>query len=273
MRKLAFVAFAFLPAVALAHFAMDAPPTWMSQDSVGSPQKGPPCGDPALEGVGTATGIVTTYVEGQTVTITIRELITHPGHYRVSLATGDRSVLLNEPGVDAGNGFPCGYANLESPPVFPVLMDDVFDHLVAFPRLPDGGPTPQTVQVTLPLGVTCAHCTLQMLEFMGDHGINPIGGCFYHHCADITILPADSGYDAGPPPPTDAGGGGSDSGTPPGPDSGNPGGPGPDGGGHPGGTSTGSCGCTSGVGSASLAALVGLALLRLAASRRARQRT
>jgi hypothetical protein len=43
------------------------------------------------------------------------------------------------------------------------------------------------VQVTLPPNVTCDHCTLQVIQFMSDHGLNNPGGCFYHHCADISI--------------------------------------------------------------------------------------
>jgi hypothetical protein len=31
--------------------------------------------------------------------------------------------------------------------------------------------------------VTCDHCTLQVIEFMSQHG----APCFYHHCADISI--------------------------------------------------------------------------------------
>jgi hypothetical protein len=52
--------------------------------------------------------------------------------------------------------------------------------------------------VTLPPNVTCSHCTLQVIEFMSDHGLNNPGGCFYHHCADISV--GDAGA-----PPQDAG--------------------------------------------------------------------
>ena len=34
-----------------------------------------------------------------------------------------------------------------------------------------------------------------LIEFMSDHPLNNPGGCFYHHCADISISggPSDGG--------------------------------------------------------------------------------
>ena len=173
-----------------AHFKLQSPPSWMSQDVGGSPQKLGPCGDED-DGTdaATPTGIVTAYQVGDTVTVTITELIFHPGHYRISLAVNDRSELDAEPAVTPGNGYPCGSAAIEDPPVFPVLADNVFPHTAPFTG-------PQTTTVKLPSNVTCTHCTLQIIEFMSDHGLNKPGGCFYHHCADLAI-----GVDAGTPPP------------------------------------------------------------------------
>ena len=187
------------PGESRAHFELQSPPSWMSQDSLGSPQKLGPCGD---EGGGTPTGIVTAYQSGQTVTVTINELIFHPGHYRIALSVNDRSELPAEPAVDAGANTPCGTAAIENPPVFPVLADDVFDHTAPFSG-------PQSIQITLPSNVTCTHCTLQIIEFMSNHPLNNPGGCFYHHCADISlqttpIVDAGPGLDAATTP--DAGG-------------------------------------------------------------------
>ncbi len=169
-----------------AHFVLQAPASWMSQDGLGSPQKLGPCGD---EDDGTAlatpTGTVTAYQVGDTITVTINETIFHPGHYRIALAVSDRTELPPEPAVDAGSTYPCGTAVIENPPVFPVLADDVFDHTAPFSG-------PQTTTVKIPSNVTCNHCTLQVIEFMSDHGLNNPGGCFYHHCADISV-----GGDAG----------------------------------------------------------------------------
>lgn len=177
------------PGSAQAHFILQAPPSWMSQDSFGAPEKLGPCGD---EGGGTPTGTVTAFQIGQTITVTINEVIFHPGHYRIALATTDRSQLPPEPVVTAG-ATACGSVPIENPPVFPVLADDVFDHTSPFS-------SPQSVQITLPPGVSCDKCTLQVIEFMSDHGLNNPGGCFYHHCADISIgatAPADAGATGG----------------------------------------------------------------------------
>lgn len=171
------------PSPAAAHFMLEAPASWMSQDPSGLPQKLGPCGN---EGGGTATGDVTTYAPGDTVTITIDEVIFHPGHYRVALSTDGQNGLPAEPPVTAADT-PCGSTVVESPPVYPILADGLFTHTTAFTA-------PQTAQVKLPTNVTCTNCTLQVIEFMGEHPLNNPGGCFYHHCANIKIVaPGDGG--------------------------------------------------------------------------------
>jgi MYXO-CTERM domain-containing protein len=122
---------------------------------------------------------VTAFARGATITVTIDEKIFHPGHYRIALAVGDRSELPAEPVVTPAST-PCGSVDVQDPPVFPVLADGIFEHTDAFSA-------PQTFQVTLPADVTCTKCTLQVIEFMSDHPLNDPGGCFYHHCADISI--------------------------------------------------------------------------------------
>lgn len=160
-----------------AHFVLQAPACWMSQDIAGLPEKMGPCGD---EGGGTVTGMVTAFQSGQMLTITLNEVVFHPGHYRIALALNDRSQLPKEPTVAPDDMSPCGNVPIESSPVFPVLADGVFAHTVPF----NG---PQTIQIKLPDGVTCDKCTLQVIEFMAQHPLNDPGGCFYHHCADISI--------------------------------------------------------------------------------------
>ena len=180
------------PGLAHAHFVLQEPASSMSQDFLGSPQKLGPCGD---EAGGTPTGTVTTFQQGQTITVTIDETIFHPGHYRISLAVNDRSELPEEPIVTAGSS-PCGSAPIQDPPVFPVLADGVFAHTAPFSG-------PQTVQITLPPDVTCTHCTLQVLEFMAQHPLNNPGGCYYHHCADLAIegaTAADAGAETSTEP-------------------------------------------------------------------------
>lgn len=186
MRTLLGISCLLASASAHAHFALEAPPSWQSQDGLGSPQKAPPCGN---ESGGTPTGTVTPFSPGQTITITIDEKIFHPGHYRVALAQNDRSELPAEPTVTP-NTTDCGSVPIMDPPVYPVLADGLLVHTA-----PMSGP--QSVQVTLPSNVTCTKCTLQVIEFMSDHALNVPGGCFYHHCADISIGAASG--DAGMP--------------------------------------------------------------------------
>ena len=161
------------PTFADAHFVLLAPESWMSQDAYGFPLKLGPCGD---EGGGTPTGVVTPFQPGETIAVTINEVIAHPGHYRVALAVNDRSELPAEPVVTPTAEDQCASAAIEDPAVFPVLADDVLAHTQPFSA-------PQTFYVTLPSDVTCTKCTLQVLEFMSSHG----APCFYHHCADISI--------------------------------------------------------------------------------------
>ena len=138
------------PSAASAHFILQQPPSWMSQDSVGAPEKLGPCGD---EGGGTPTGTVTAFQQGQTITITVNEIVFHPGHYRVALSVNSRSELPAEPPVTTTASTPCGSAAVQASPAFPVLADGVLDHTSAFSA-------PKSFQVTLPSNVTCTHCTL-----------------------------------------------------------------------------------------------------------------
>jgi hypothetical protein len=62
----------------------------------------------------------------------------------------------------------------------PVLDDDVFEHT--------SGTTPImfNTMVKIP-NINCDSCTLQVIEFMAEHGSNVGGGYFYHHCATLKI--------------------------------------------------------------------------------------
>jgi hypothetical protein len=212
------------PGVAQAHFMLQSPPAWMSQDSLGLPEKWGPCGDEddGFLDAAQPTNTVTAYQQGQTITVTITETIFHPGHYRIAIAT-DRSVLPPEPVVTAGitegttTTSACGNVPIQSAP-YPVLTDGgatgfiladgVFTHTAPFTG-------PQSIQVTLPSSITCTKCTLQVIEFMGNHAlettpnanntVSVMNGCFYHHCADLSLQSsqpgtggAEAGSDAGP---------------------------------------------------------------------------
>ncbi len=154
------------------------PPAMYEQSGLGDPQKAPPCGD---EGDAVATGEVTAYQGGDTITITIEETIPHPGHYRIALVD-DSGVFPEEPPVTPGDT-PCGSAPIDPAPVFPILADGVWEHTEMLVG-------PQSIDITLPNDVTCNNCTLQVIEFMSNHGLNNPGGCYYHHCATISLTPS-----------------------------------------------------------------------------------
>ncbi|WP_437497408.1 SCE4755 family polysaccharide monooxygenase-like protein [Sorangium sp. So ce1099] len=187
------------PAVARAHFALIEPACYSEQDNLGNPQKSAPCGqaDPGMPVQ--PTGEVTTYVQGQTITLTIEEGIFHPGHYRVSIAP-DQESLPPDPEVTPGET-PCGSTVIETDPQLPLLADGLLAHTSAFSGQ-------QSVEIKLPDDLTCTNCTLQVSEFMSNHGINNPGGCFYHHCAIVTILPREGGATGSGGAGGGAGGGG-----------------------------------------------------------------
>ena len=177
--------------VASAHFTLMMPAAYSKQDSLGAPEKSAPCGqaDP-----GTPIQMLpgeATFAAGDTITVMVDENIFHPGHYRVAVAQ-DEASLPADPAVTAGTGTPCGSAAIETTPTLPVVADNLMIHTSAFSG-------PQSVQVTLPANLTCAHCLIQVVEFMSDHPLNNPGGCFYHHCARVSIT--TNGVDAPPAAP------------------------------------------------------------------------
>lgn len=172
------------PSLGRAHFILKEPASFAAQDQIlGLPQKSAPCGQADPMNPVAPTGAVTTFQQGQTLTVTIKEVIPHPGHYRILLAA-NQAALPKDPLVTPGDS-PCGTIEIVKNPTLPLLADGVFLHTTPFTD-------PQSVQITLPPNMTCTHCTLQVVEFMSQHGLNDPGGCFYHHCADITIVPTAS---------------------------------------------------------------------------------
>lgn len=169
--------------VAHAHFALESPPSWAEQDSLGSPQKSSPCGQADADTIATPTNVVTDLEAGQIIDITLQEMVFHPGHYRVVLSTTGPDGLPPDP--EASIPGTCIELPIQVPPVFPVLADGLLPHTEPL----EG---PQTFGVPLPGDVTCTSCTLQVLEFM-QADVGGGGSCFYHHCANITIAaPSDA---------------------------------------------------------------------------------
>lgn len=168
------------PAVAHAHFTLLEPACYSEQNRLGDPQKSAPCGQADPGTPVEMTGDVTTYVQGQTITLRLTETIFHPGHYRVSIAP-DPDSLPADPEVTPGDT-PCGSTVIETDPQLPLVADGLLAHTTALTG-------EQSVEIKLPDDLICDNCTLQVSEFMSSHGINNPGGCFYHHCATITIVP------------------------------------------------------------------------------------
>jgi hypothetical protein len=205
------------PTPAGAHFVLDGPPSWSVVNTAdGRPEKLGPCGNegtPVAAKDDAGRPLVTTFQEGQMITVTVTEVVFHPGHYRIALSldwadAGDtlQSGFPADPLVTAGMSnsgtmlcpgigamMPCGSVpvvaqtpvSLSSVQAW-ILADNVFEHCK-----PLSGP--QSIKVALPPGVTCKECVLQVLEFMSDHGLNVPGGCFYHHCANISIQAGGTG--------------------------------------------------------------------------------
>ncbi len=186
------VLIALTAGAASAHFVLQAPAAYSEQNFAGSPQKSAPCGqDDPMDPV-VPTNAVTTFQAGSTIDITIDEIITHPGHYRVSLAPSLEALPVDPP-VTPGTNVDCGATTIDANPVLPVLADGELVHTSAF----NG---PQTMHVKLPDGMTCDHCVLQVAEFMSNHDFNNPGGCFYHHCATVSVTSGPV-PDAGPNDP------------------------------------------------------------------------
>jgi hypothetical protein len=180
------------PSLAEAHFHLLSPASWTTESSQGDPQKDAPCGG---EG-GTASGAITKFRPGQTITLKWIETIYHAGHYRIAFAA-DRSTL-NDPKLYFDGSQNSTGADVSDPPQPPVLLDNLF------PRTDPFGNSGQMFQqdITLP-NMVCDKCTLQIIQFMLGHGPP---NYIYHHCADIQLTNDAPAVDGGTPADASAGG-------------------------------------------------------------------
>jgi hypothetical protein len=167
--------------VADGHFALIQPPSALATEDGG--KGAPPCGE------GIDSKMVTQVQGGHPLAIRISEFVFHPGHYRFALSVNSRAELPADPEVVESNGVSVSAA-IQNPPKIPVLADGVFVHTE-----PPAGDW-QT-SVVLP-NLNCEKCTLQVIEFMAEHGANIGGGFYYHHCADLKIM-ADPNLPAADP--------------------------------------------------------------------------
>ena len=195
-----------LPVGTHAHFQLLEPASWIKEAQRGDPQKLGPCGgNPQGQNEQLLTGAVTKVTGGSKLHLKIQETIYHSGHYRVALAVNSRNELPPDPITFekyTDRGVYSVWAAIQSPPQIPVIADGLFRHYPAeggpASSLPETPMAPWETDIQLP-NINCEKCTLQVIQFMADHGYNQPGGYSYHHCADLQITadpskPIDQGW-------------------------------------------------------------------------------
>ena len=174
---------AIAPQAAHAHFKLLAPDSWLVENDLGDPQKKAPCGGTS-QNAGEPSGKITELTGGQTVHFKVQETVFHPGHYRIALAVNSRNELPPDPEVttrDSERGDWSVSAEIMNPVAPPVLVDGLWAHTdrAAIAE-------PWETDITIP-NINCDKCTLQIIQFMAEHGRNRDGDFSYHHCADVKI--------------------------------------------------------------------------------------
>ena len=175
------VLFTVVPAVTHAHFKLMEPASWLIEDDRGDPQKAGPCGGTNTD-YGKPSYAVTQAVGGSRLHLKVLETIYHPGHYRVALAVNSPAELPVDPKattMDSDRGPRSVSAEIQNPVQVPVLADGLFVHTAKVDA-------PFEADVTLP-NISCRRCTLQVIQFMAQHGVNNPGMFSYHHCATVQI--------------------------------------------------------------------------------------
>jgi hypothetical protein len=175
------VVLAALPTAASAHFKLLEPASWIVEDERGDPQKAGPCGGTNTN-YGKPTYAVTKVTGGQTLHVKVLETIYHPGHYRIALAVNSPLDLPVDPDAvtsQTERGPRSVSAKIMDPVAPPVLADGLWPHTAKV----DG---PLETDITVP-NISCRRCTLQILQFMAEHGANNPGNFSYHHCAELQI--------------------------------------------------------------------------------------
>lgn len=184
-----------LPIAADAHFVLIEPQATLVQDQRGDPQKLGPCGGTSAN-AGTPSNIVGKVQGGQKLHLKVMETIYHPGHYRVALAVNSVDELPADPTaltMESDRGPRSVSAPIQNPVKAPILADGLFVHTAK-------SADPFEADVQMP-NINCPKCTLQIVEFMAEHGVNADGGFYYHHCANLAITadpakPIEKGWPA-----------------------------------------------------------------------------
>jgi hypothetical protein len=182
------------PATVSAHFILLQPAATLEQNQLGDPQKLGPCGGTSAN-AGVPTGAVTPVRGGEMLRIKVKETVYHPGYYRIALSVLDRAELPGHP-EDVTRDGPKGpisvAGKIDPNPRAPVLADGLWLH-----REKAANPEFET-EVRIP-NIDCDDCTLQVLQFMEEHGVNADGRFSYHHCATLKVtadprLPIDTAW-------------------------------------------------------------------------------
>lgn len=174
--------FAVAPTVTHAHFKLIEPPSWLIEDDRGDPQKSGPCGGSNTD-YGRPSYIVTQAVGGSRLHVKVQETIYHPGHYRLALAVNSPADLPLDPKattIDTDKGPRSVSAEIQTPVQIPLLADGLFVHTAKVDA-------PFETDVALP-NINCKRCTLQVIQFMEQHGVNNPGMFSYHHCAVLQLV-------------------------------------------------------------------------------------
>ena len=171
------------PSIVDAHFTLIAPESWLVQNRLGDPQKAAPCGGTSAD-PGTPTNIVGKVQGGQMLHVKVQETVYHPGHYRIALAVNSRAELPPDPETttrETERGPWSVSARIQNPVQPPVLADGLWAHTDR-----SAIAQPFETDVMIP-NINCEKCTLQIIQFMAEHGRNRDGDFSYHHCADLQI--------------------------------------------------------------------------------------
>ncbi len=188
--------FMLLPAASQAHFKLLAPASWLEENQLGDPQKAAPCGGTNTD-FGKPTYAVTDVKGGSQLHVKVQETVYHPGHYRIALAVNSPTELPPDPKATTMTNDKGVLVSVSgevmNPVVPPVLADGLFSHSAK-------SDTPFEIDVAVP-NINCKGCTLQVAQFMEQHGVNNPGQFTYHHCAVLRITadpkkPLDTGWAA-----------------------------------------------------------------------------
>jgi hypothetical protein len=173
--------------LAVGHFKLIEPEAWLVTNNLGDPQKAAPCGGTSAN-PGTPSNLIGKIKGGTKLHLKIQETVFHPGHYRVALAVNSRAELPKDPEVTTrqvanrrGTLAPQSVSAVIMNPVKPpVLADGLFPHTER--------PAPMYWETDIDIpNISCTKCTLQIIQFMAEHGLNADGDYSYHHCADLQI--------------------------------------------------------------------------------------